>query len=526
MVKLYSLNVRGLRDERKRREIFGFLKRKQFDIIYIQESHSSSEIESTWIKEWGAEISFSHHNSKARGTMTLFGKGIKRLTHWADDNGRIDVNIIQTNNDKFLCINVYAPNVDNERTEFFNTLLTTIITNFPNEKVLMAGDFNVTLEHRDKKFGINVIQNSAKVLKNVMNELSLVDIWRIKHPNLNMFTWARTSPKVMCRLDMFLISKNLVDSCQKVQILESVHTDHKLIYLDLGQIHQTVRGRGFFKLNNSLLDDQEYVDTIANLVITKKDEYEYIEDKRVVWDLLKFDIQRESRKISKQKAKEKRELENLTLTKCNELYEKLCGEGLNQNEEQEYQNCKQILEDINAYKEEGARIRSRVEFIEMNEKSNNYFYNKEKESYEKKTVDKIKVGDIYITKQEDILHELKTYYEKLFATKHIRPYNREFEEEFGDLFETSGLGRLTEGDKLACEGMITTNELKNALDKMQNGKSPGSDGLTVDFYKKMWPIIGDTLADTLNYAFIEGELSVSQKRGIITLLQKRVKILN
>ena len=29
-----------------------------------------------------------------------------------------------------------------------------------------------------------------------------------------------------------------------------------------------------------------------------------------------------------------------------------------------------------------------------------------------------------------------------------------------DIFETSGLGKLTEGDMLACEGMIITNELK------------------------------------------------------------------
>ena len=57
---------------------------------------------------------------------------------------------------------------------------------------------------------------------------------------------------------------------------------------------------------------------------------------------------------------------------------------------------------------------------------------------------------------------------------------------------------------------------------MQNGKSPGSDGLTVDVYKTMWPIIGGSLADTLNHAFIDGILQASQKRGI-TLLQIKGK---
>ena len=38
------------------------------------------------------------------------------------------------------------------------------------------------------------------------------------------------------------------------------------------------------------------------------------------------------------------------------------------------------------YKEQGAQVRSRIDFIEKNEKSNNYFFNKERESFEKKTV--------------------------------------------------------------------------------------------------------------------------------------------
>ena len=58
---------------------------------------------------------------------------------------------------------------------------------------------------------------------------------------------------------------------------------------------------------------------------------------------------------------------------------------------------------------------------------------------------------------------------------------------------------------------------------MQNGKSPGCDGITAEFYKVFWPVIGQTLVDTLNYSAIHGELSNSQKRGVITLLQKRGK---
>ena len=60
---------------------------------------------------------------------------------------------------------------------------------------------------------------------------------------------------------------------------------------------------------------------------------------------------------------------------------------------------------------------------------------------------------------------------------------------------------------------MTVAECKKALDRMKNGKSPGCDGISVDFYKKFWPVLGDMLVNALNYAQEKGELSQSQKRG-------------
>ena len=55
---------------------------------------------------------------------------------------------------------------------------------------------------------------------------------------------------------------------------------------------------------------------------------------------------------------------------------------------------------------------------------------------------------------------------------------------------------------------------------MKNDKSPGTDGLSVNFYKTLWPVIGNIVLDSLNYGYNKGELSPEQTRGLVTLILK------
>ena len=56
---------------------------------------------------------------------------------------------------------------------------------------------------------------------------------------------------------------------------------------------------------------------------------------------------------------------------------------------------------------------------------------------------------------------------------------------------------------------------------MQSGKSPGADGLPVEFYRRFWGLLGQDLVEILNYSFTHGSLSDSQRLGIIRLLYKK-----
>ena len=70
---------------------------------------------------------------------------------------------------------------------------------------------------------------------------------------------------------------------------------------------------------------------------------------------------------------------------------------------------------------------------------------------------------------------------------------------------------------------LTISDCFSILKTFQKNKTPGNDGLTVEFYLEFWPILAKPLVNCLNFAHYYGELSNSQKQALITLLEKKDK---
>ena len=54
----------------------------------------------------------------------------------------------------------------------------------------------------------------------------------------------------------------------------------------------------------------------------------------------------------------------------------------------------------------------------------------------------------------------------------------------------------------------------------KSNKTPGNDGLTIEFYKNFWSVLGKFCVSSFNESFKSGELSTSQKQAVISLLDK------
>ena len=73
---------------------------------------------------------------------------------------------------------------------------------------------------------------------------------------------------------------------------------------------------------------------------------------------------------------------------------------------------------------------------------------------------------------------------------------------------------------MTFEHELTVQEIKNVLHSFEKNKTPGEDGFSKEFYETFFDLLNQNLLDSYNEAFQKGSLSVSQRRGVISLIPK------
>ena len=129
--------------------------------------------------------------------------------------------------------------------------------------------------------------------------------------------------KIQCRLDFFLISTKLNVLTDKCKIVYTPETDHSAIMIHIkSDEFKHKRGPGFWKFNQSLLQDEIYVSNLRAEIPNFKQKYDDVEDLRLKWDLIKMEIRGFTIKYSKNKAKKRKSTEIDLQNQINELNKK------------------------------------------------------------------------------------------------------------------------------------------------------------------------------------------------------------
>ena len=274
---------------------------------------------------------------------------------------------------------------------------------------------------------------------------------------------------ILCRLDYWLISNNLHDLTTSTDIIPAIKTDHSAISLELNNNDNQIKGPGIWKMNCALLEDDRYVEDLKSKIpVWLAEGYKDLSDNRNIWDWLKYNIRAHAIQHSKRRAKERIEKENHLQEKYSKAKMEFERDPNNLNVDI-LNSAKEDLELFYEEKIKGIIIRARARWHEHGEKSTKYFLNLEKRNHIKKHMRKLKISGSITTDPFDILSEQQRFYQGLYTSinKNVDA-TAKIDSFLGDL----NIPKLSEEQKLSCEGKITREECALLLETFQNDKTP------------------------------------------------------
>lgn len=511
---VFSLNVRGLRSKPKRKALFNFLKQKKYDIVCLQETYITKSTSEEWMREWKDGFVFHEGTSHSAGQIVLFGKQFGNDFSIVHSSKRIQAIVTEIGHKQVAVVNIYAPTEGREKVVFYTELNETI-KNIECDELILCGDFNCVLDNKlDIVSGEKHHLDAVTKLNHLVESCDLYDTWRSFNPHLKEFTWSRRNPFVARRLDYIFTSSDIFDKVLNCDIVSVPFSDHRGCSVQI-KVSETVRGNGYWKFNNLLLEDIEYVDEMNNLIESFTGDGV---DSQTEWELLKISIREFTCNYSKRKHVERK---NKTVSLSNELNDLDTYLGSNpqcDSAQVKRENVKMRLELLEVNKARAAQVRARIKWVEEGEKNTKYFLGLEKARGNAKIMESLKNAQGQVCTDQMQIHAIqKDYFSNLYKKKINEDDMSDKVERF---VQECNVPSLADEQKLSCEGTLTEGELLNALKQMKNGSAPGSDGINIEFIKMFWTRLSKFILKSFSEAFDSGCLSHSQCKAIIVLIHK------
>ena len=501
-LKIISLNICGL--AKKATYLKNLIIKHKPDFLCLQETNiHNKQISDRFLFELGLNKGiFNYANTNGNGTAIL-----QTSDKWdiIDEknylNGRANVVTIRHQNENFKIINTYAPALGIDRKTFYNDLTHIILNYTDKQNIILLGDFNVTLEDRDTVGVSNSHQPGRKELENLVSTLNLQDSHRKQHLDKFEFTFSHRSIHRFTRIDRIYTP----DTC-KINNLEYLDqtltfTDHKGILIVLGD-REVRRFSPHWKFNDLLLENQQFLETVRQTI--KYTTENNNSDINIRLDNLRIAIKKIAQHFGKIIKKER----EITIDKLeNRLINSPDLIKLNENE---YYETKKQLEELYNIKYNGAKIRSKIKNLEKPIKS---FLNLENNIQKNKLINEIIDMDGNLIKDKtEIATSFKDFYQDLYSE----------ETADNDVQKTylKHCKKLDDEDRDFIDADININDLKKALNDMNENASPGPNGLTVKFYKTFFNDLSPLLEQLLVSSFEKEGISDNLNKAYITLIPK------
>ncbi|GBG76275.1 hypothetical protein CBR_g22023 [Chara braunii] len=461
---------------------------------------------------------------------TLANHGVQLLPDritLQSSTSRIASSAVQLGEQQWTIMTVYAPSDPVERRGFLEELPHVVP---PAQNIVLAGDFNLVLQPGLDSPAPTPRKLDAQMLLRFMELNEFTDAYRSTHPTVHGYTWhssQRTgdAPPPKRRLDLLLTKGAAWESLTTAEVMITPGSDHRPVVADFLLEGQLQRGPGIFRLNIDHLNSPELLQWVANHWQHWQSTRDWF-DTEEEWTAVGFRIVTRALDVfSCIQARGRRQQEDECLAHVKEAEDMLETGTITELywlhrrdrwlSKWDDLQIEQQISWANKAKEKGSITADR-----MSKETFQRIYPRQTHTMIRELQHPFHAEADVATDSEAIGDYARQYFEDILTSR--RPPDQSLGQlrEENDLWSNTTTQLSSEARDL-LEQPITMPELWAATKAMAKGKSPGSDGLPVEFYIASWEHVGPILLRLFNRIVEGGTLTEDMKFGVITLLYKK-----
>lgn len=460
------------------------LRKARVDIAYIQETHFREDRLPVLKNRFFPLTYHSTNKTKSRGTSILLSNRIQwsHRDSMLDPEGRFTFIKGSIGDVQLTLATIYAQNACQD-TFIRHTL--SKLSNFQEGQLILGGDFNTPLAPSvDTSSETSSISTKArKRIAKELHEAQLMDVWRLQHPGERNYTFCSPPHKLYTRIDYFLIPHGQLHAVYDSTIGLRTWSDHAPITpiykLSNNPSHRT----RFWRLNEGLLQNPDVMEEV-----NRELKYYFQTNTTVdctlgkVWEAHKTVIRgifiKHDARIKREKGEQ---LEKLLATLHDtETWHKRAPDPLVEAELAFLHN--QIDELLN-YKAKAALQKCCLIAYESGNKCRQILARAVKEIKMQSYIPHIKTAtNTKVSLPRQIANTLKEYYANLYNIM-TPPRTQPLIEAY---LSSAQMPTLTPENIADIDALIMSEALELVLHSTKQGKAPGPDCLTLQYYKTLF----------------------------------------
>uniref|UniRef100_A0A3B1JFC8 Reverse transcriptase domain-containing protein n=1 Tax=Astyanax mexicanus TaxID=7994 RepID=A0A3B1JFC8_ASTMX len=517
-LKIVTWNVRGLNSVLKRSKVFSHLNSLHADIMFLQETHIKHSDAHKLRCKWIGQMYHSTFLTKARGVSILIRKNIpfEHLLTKKDPNGRylIVTGTILSRHVTFL--NLYAPNFDDP--SFFRSVFK-LIPDMATTHLVIGGDFNCVLDpFMDKQSPpAGSPSNSTTVLNKLIQSLNIVDIWRLQNPTGKDFSFFSNVHKTHSRIDYFLIDSKLATLASSSDYHSILISDHcpVSVSIDFG----VEKAKYSWRFNPNLLHEKGFQEYCSARIVEYLDFNDTGETSdSTLWEAFKAvmrgHILSYEAELKKQKRKRLSEIE-LQFSTLEQEFRK----SASQSTLASIMKLKYEYNNILSSQIKTLLLKVKQKHFELGNKPSCLLSYQLRGLQKSRAILKIKNRSGYLTtKLSEINKCFKEYYQELYTSKSTTDTSV-----ITNFLKSLNLPKLDTVAREKLNAEITLNEVSTAINVSLNGKAPGPDGFSTEFYKAFCKQISPLLLRMFQDSIKNNKLPETLYLANISLFLKKDK---